>query len=151
MFATHPPPLPDDDLAPRHARRIVERTRRGGLERYEVSAYAKPGHRCAHNLNYWQFGDYLGIGAGAHGKLSFPHRIVRQVRWREPERYMGEALAGQRGVATSTKSRARSCRSSSCSTRCGCARASRWRRSASAPGCRQRHRRAAGRGRSRAA
>ena len=65
-----------------------------GLERYEVSAFARPGHRCVHNLNYWGFGDYLGIGAGAHGKLSFPHRIVRQQRGREPARYMEKALAG---------------------------------------------------------
>jgi coproporphyrinogen III oxidase-like Fe-S oxidoreductase len=60
-----------------------------------VSAYARPGHRCWHNLNYWQFGDYLGIGAGAHGKLSFPDRIVRQVRWRDPATYMDKALQGQ--------------------------------------------------------
>jgi len=66
-----------------------------GLGRYEVSAFARPGHRCGHNLNYWRFGDYLGIGAGAHGKLSFPHRVVRQVRWREPMSYMQQALAGQ--------------------------------------------------------
>ena len=52
------------------------------------------GHRCWHNLNYWQFGDYLGIGAGAHSKLSFPHRVVRQVRFREPRLYMDKALAG---------------------------------------------------------
>jgi coproporphyrinogen III oxidase-like Fe-S oxidoreductase len=65
-----------------------------GLERYEVSAFARPGHRCEHNLNYWQFGDYLGIGAGAHGKLSFPHRVIRQVRFRDPARYMQAALAG---------------------------------------------------------
>ena len=65
-----------------------------GLERYEVSAYAKPGHRCWHNFNYWSFGDYLGIGAGAHSKLSFPHRVVRQVRNREPRLYMDNALAG---------------------------------------------------------
>ncbi len=65
-----------------------------GMERYEVSAYAKPGHRCWHNLNYWQFGDYLGIGAGAHSKLSFAHRVVRQVRHREPRLYMQKALAG---------------------------------------------------------
>jgi len=66
-----------------------------GMERYEVSAYAKPGHRCWHNTNYWQFGDYLGIGAGAHSKLSFPHRVVRQVRFRDPRLYMDNALAGQ--------------------------------------------------------
>ena len=60
-----------------------------------MSAFARVGQRCRHNLNYWQFGDYLGLGAGAHGKLSFPHRVMRQVRWREPARYMDEALAGQ--------------------------------------------------------
>ena len=74
--------------------RIGEATAAAGLERYEVSAYAKPGHRCLHNLNFWQFGDYLGIGAGAHGKLTFPHRVVRQVRFRDPARYMAQALAG---------------------------------------------------------
>jgi oxygen-independent coproporphyrinogen-3 oxidase len=74
--------------------RITEMTTGAGLERYEVSAYARPEHRCWHNFNYWQFGDYLGIGAGAHGKLSFPHRVVRQVRNREPKLYMDNALAG---------------------------------------------------------
>ncbi|HET9645200.1 MAG TPA: oxygen-independent coproporphyrinogen III oxidase-like protein, partial [Burkholderiaceae bacterium] len=58
-------------------------------------AFARSGHRCVHNLNYWQFGDYLGIGAGAHSKLSFAHRIVRQVRWREPEMYMQKAAVGE--------------------------------------------------------
>src|SRR3989344_5960962 len=57
--------------------------------------YARPGHHCEHNLNYWQFGDYLGIGAGAHSKISFPERIVRQVRWREPGTYMDKAVQGQ--------------------------------------------------------
>jgi coproporphyrinogen III oxidase-like Fe-S oxidoreductase len=75
--------------------RIAARTAAMGLQRYEVSAFARPGHRCTHNLNYWQFGDYLGIGAGAHGKLSFPDRIVRQVRWREPAMYIERALAGK--------------------------------------------------------
>jgi coproporphyrinogen III oxidase-like Fe-S oxidoreductase len=65
------------------------------LQRYEVSAFAREGHRCRHNLNYWQFGDYLGLGAGAHGKLSFLDRIVRQVRWRDPATYMRQARAGQ--------------------------------------------------------
>jgi oxygen-independent coproporphyrinogen-3 oxidase len=74
--------------------RITEMTQAAGLQRYEVSAYAKPAHACRHNLNYWEFGDYLGIGAGAHGKLSFAHRVVRQVRWREPRLYMERALAG---------------------------------------------------------
>ena len=65
-----------------------------------MSAYARPGHHCRHNINYWQFGDYLGIGAGAHSKLSFPHRVVRQVRFREPRLYMENALA-VRAVAQS--------------------------------------------------
>ena len=74
---------------------ITARTAAAGMARYEVSAFARPGHRCEHNLNYWQFGDYLGIGAGAHSKLSFPHRVVRQTRFREPAQYMAQALAGQ--------------------------------------------------------
>ena len=94
VFALHPPVLPDDDASAQMMDRVIELTAEAGLERYEVSAYARPGHRCAHNLNYWQFGDYLGIGAGAHGKLSFPHRVLRTVKWREPARYMAEALAG---------------------------------------------------------
>ena len=69
-------------------------TGEAGLARYEISAYAQPGHQCLHNTNYWQFGDYLGIGAGAHSKLSFAHRVVRQVRFREPRLYMDNALAG---------------------------------------------------------
>jgi len=73
--------------------RITERTHQQGMGRYEVSAYARPGHQCTHNVNYWQFGDYLGIGAGAHSKLSFAHRVVRQVRFREPALYMESAMA----------------------------------------------------------
>jgi oxygen-independent coproporphyrinogen-3 oxidase len=95
FFATHPPKVPDDDLASEMLDRISELTAAAGLQRYEVSAYARTGHQCTHNLNYWQFGDYLGIGAGAHSKLSYPHRVVRQVRWREPAAYMREALAGR--------------------------------------------------------
>ncbi|MBC7601971.1 MAG: oxygen-independent coproporphyrinogen III oxidase-like protein [Ramlibacter sp.] len=93
-FAKFPPRIPDDDLAYEMLDRITEVTAGAGMDRYEVSAYAKVGHRCWHNTNYWQFGDYLGIGAGAHSKLSFPHRIVRQVRFREPRLYMDNALAG---------------------------------------------------------
>ncbi|MFP5474993.1 MAG: radical SAM family heme chaperone HemW [Gammaproteobacteria bacterium] len=95
FFAKHPPVLPEDDIAYAMLDRITERTAAAGLARYEVSAYARQGHSCTHNLNYWQFGDYLGLGAGAHGKLSFAHRIVRQVRVRDPQRYMAQALAGQ--------------------------------------------------------
>ena len=95
-FALKPPPgLPDDDLASDMLDAIVARTQAVGLQRYEVSAFAQAGHRCRHNLNYWQFGDYLGIGAGAHGKLSYPHRVIRQVRWRDPKTYTEQALAGQ--------------------------------------------------------
>lgn len=94
FFAKHPPVLPEDDVAYGMLDQITEATGRAGLERYEVSAYARPRHRCVHNLNYWQFGDYLGIGAGAHSKLSFAHRVVRQVRLREPGLYMAQALAG---------------------------------------------------------
>lgn len=94
FFAKHPPALPDEDVAWDMLDHITARSGAAGLERYEVSAYARAGHRCTHNQNYWQFGDYLGIGAGAHGKLSFAHRIVRQVRHRLPELYMTHALAG---------------------------------------------------------
>jgi oxygen-independent coproporphyrinogen-3 oxidase len=94
-FAKFPPVTPPEDLAYAMLDRITEMTAATGLERYEVSAYAKPGHRCWHNWNYWTFGDYLGIGAGAHSKLSFPHRVVRQVRYREPRLYMDNALAGE--------------------------------------------------------
>lgn len=94
-FAVEPPPIPDADLASEMLDLITARTGTMGLERYEVSAYARANHRCTHNQNYWQFGDYLGIGAGAHSKLSFPHRVLRQVRWREPAAYQREALAGQ--------------------------------------------------------
>lgn len=94
-FATQPPKgLPDEDTAFDMLDHLIERTTAAGLQRYEVSAYARPGHQCAHNLNYWQFGDYLGIGAGAHSKISFPDRIVRQVRWREPAAYMDKAAQG---------------------------------------------------------
>jgi oxygen-independent coproporphyrinogen-3 oxidase len=100
VFAKYPPRLPEEDVAWDMLDRITELTGQAGLERYEVSAYARAGHRCAHNLNYWRFGDYLGLGAGAHGKLSFAHRVLRQVRHRLPERYMQQALAGD-AVASS--------------------------------------------------
>ena len=95
MFAKHPPVLPADDDAYAMMDLISDMTASHGLQRYEVSAYAKPGHRCWHNLNYWQFGDYLGIGAGAHSKLSFAHRITRQVRYREPQLYLAQAMKGE--------------------------------------------------------
>jgi oxygen-independent coproporphyrinogen-3 oxidase len=94
VFAKYPPVLPEDDTAYAMMDRITEMTAANGLARYEVSAYAKRDHACWHNLNYWQFGDYLGIGAGAHSKLTFAHRVVRQVRFREPQKYMEQALHG---------------------------------------------------------
>jgi putative oxygen-independent coproporphyrinogen III oxidase len=99
VFAKFPPVVPEDDDAYAMLDRITELTGEQGLERYEVSAYARRGHRSRHNQNYWQFGDYLGIGAGAHSKLSFAHRVVRQVRAREPRLYMDKALAGDAVVS----------------------------------------------------
>ena len=95
FFARHPPKLPDEDTAYDMLDLITDMTGAAGLERYEVSAYAASGQRCFHNLNYWNFGDYLGLGAGAHSKLSFAHRVVRQVRFREPRLYMETALTGR--------------------------------------------------------
>ncbi len=88
LFARFPPPLPDDDLCADMQLLIEASTAQAGLEHYEISAYAKPGHRAQHNLNYWSFGDYLGIGAGAHSKLSFHDRIVRQARLKNPRAYL---------------------------------------------------------------
>ena len=92
-FARFPPPLPDDDEAAAMQELVEARTAAAGLQQYEVSAYARAGHRCRHNLNYWEFGDYLGIGAGAHGKISSHERILRQARLRHPQRYMDAALS----------------------------------------------------------
>jgi oxygen-independent coproporphyrinogen-3 oxidase len=95
VFAKYPPPLPDDDAAAAIHEWIEQRLAAADYEHYEVSAYARRGHRCRHNVNYWQFGDYLGIGAGAHGKLSFPHRVLRQVRFRQPASYLDNAQQGR--------------------------------------------------------
>jgi len=94
LFAKHPPQLPDDDTAAQMQERIEQATAEAGLAHYEISAYARRGHRARHNLNYWEFGDYLGIGAGAHGKLSFHDRILRQARYRHPQRYVEQAMRG---------------------------------------------------------
>ncbi len=69
-----------------------------GYERYEVSAYAQPHRQSKHNLNYWRFGDYLGIGAGAHTKLSFPNRVLRQVRYKHPTTFIEQAKARHGGA-----------------------------------------------------
>lgn len=95
VFAKYPPELlPDDDLSADMQDLIAEMTAGAGYGHYEVSAYAKPGHRARHNLNYWKFGDYLGIGAGAHSKLSFPHRVLRQARFKQPNSYIDAAKRG---------------------------------------------------------
>jgi oxygen-independent coproporphyrinogen-3 oxidase len=93
-FAKYPPQIPDDDLSAEMQDLIQSRMSDAGYLNYEVSAYAKPGHESRHNQNYWTFGDYLGIGAGAHSKLSFPHRVVRQMRYKQPKAYMDNALQG---------------------------------------------------------
>ena len=94
LFAKHEPAgLPPEDQAYDMLDLITDHTAKQGLQRYEVSAFAKEGHRCWHNTNYWQFGDYMGVGAGAHSKLSFAHRICRMVRHREPGLYMQKAMA----------------------------------------------------------
>ena len=90
LFAAAPPTQPADDVVEDMLSRSLRELGEAGLEQYEVSGYAKPGRRCAHNLNYWQFGDYLGIGAGAHGKITdaASGRIWRTQQWREPRRYL---------------------------------------------------------------
>jgi len=94
-FAANPPPLPDDDHAWAMQEACEARLATAGYGQYEISAYAQPGRRCAHNLNYWQFGDYLGIGAGAHGKLSdtASNQVHRRWKTRHPRAYM-EAASG---------------------------------------------------------
>lgn len=95
VFAKYPPAhLPDDDASAAMQEMIETMTGAAGYGHYEVSAYARPGMQSRHNLNYWRFGDYLGIGAGAHSKLSFPHRILRQVRHRQPASYLERVASG---------------------------------------------------------
>jgi len=94
LFAKYPPRLPDEEMAEAIEGAIAAAVALGGWQRYEVSAYALPGRESRHNLNYWNFGDYLGIGAGAHGKLSFPDRIVRQTRIRNPDLYLERHAGG---------------------------------------------------------
>lgn len=95
LFAKYPPSLPDDDASAEMQEEITALMLDAGYQHYEVSAYAKVNHQARHNLNYWQFGDYLGIGAGAHSKLSFPHRVVREMRYKNPKAYMEAVLEGR--------------------------------------------------------
>jgi oxygen-independent coproporphyrinogen-3 oxidase len=95
-FHRNPPPLPAEAAAARMHEQGIGALAAAGLERYEVSAFARPPARCRHNLNYWRFGDYLGIGAGAHGKITraAPAAVTRSVKQRHPARYLAAALAG---------------------------------------------------------
>jgi len=93
-FHRYPPPLPDDDTAAEMQEAVEQTLAAAGYEHYETSAFAQPGRQARHNVNYWRFGDYLGIGAGAHSKLSFAGRIVRQMRYKQPAQYMESAAAG---------------------------------------------------------
>jgi oxygen-independent coproporphyrinogen-3 oxidase len=98
VFGGRPPPgLPDEDLSFRMQQQCQAELAAAGYVQYEVSAYAREGARCAHNLNYWSFGDYLGVGAGAHGKLTHRARglITRSVREREPRRYLARGCRGE--------------------------------------------------------
>jgi len=94
LFHRHPPPLPDDETAADIEDAMCAALDRAGYVHYETSAHAKPGYECRHNVNYWRFGDYLGIGAGAHSKLSFADRIVRQLRFKQPKQYLERVASG---------------------------------------------------------
>jgi oxygen-independent coproporphyrinogen-3 oxidase len=94
VFAKYPPQLPDDDASADMQDMIAALTAQAGFQHYEVSAYAQPGRQARHNLNYWQFGDYLGVGAGAHSKISFPHRVLRQARFKQPSSFIEAAQKG---------------------------------------------------------
>lgn len=103
QFATKPPlGLPDNDLCYIMQDQLINLLKQRGFQRYETSAFAHNGDYCAHNLNYWQFGDYLGIGAGAHSKLSFHDKIIRQVRQKHPTTYMKNVLTSSHIVEDKT-------------------------------------------------
>ncbi|MGG4603790.1 radical SAM family heme chaperone HemW [Paenalcaligenes sp. Me131] len=91
VFAKYPPALPDEDQSAVMQDAMIQTVQEHGFEQYEISAYSKPGRRSRHNMNYWEFGDYLGIGPGAHSKLSFPDRIVRRAVLRNPQSWMEAA------------------------------------------------------------
>ena len=104
LFHRHPPQLPDEDLAAEIQDQGERLLAEHGYRRYEVSAYARPGRHCVHNHHYWQFGDYLGIGPGAHGKLTLADgRVHRRWKRRQPAAYLeglgsGRFLGGSRGL-----------------------------------------------------
>jgi oxygen-independent coproporphyrinogen-3 oxidase len=91
VFYSKPPPLPAHDLCADMQLAVEDAAAEAGFEHYETSAFARPGRQCRHNLNYWEFGDYLGLGAGAHGKLSFPDHVTRHERVKQPREYLAQA------------------------------------------------------------
>ena len=95
LFHNNPPALPDDDASADMQQNIEALLAEKGYQHYETSAFAKDKRRSRHNLNYWKFGDYLGLGAGAHSKLSFPDRVIRQMRYKQPKAYMEQVMQGQ--------------------------------------------------------
>ena len=97
QFAARPPALPDETTCWQIRSLFEETAISAGYEQYEVSAFARPGSHCSHNLNYWSFGDYLGIGAGAHGKVTGPNGIGRYAHEKHPSRYRAMVKAGQSG------------------------------------------------------
>ena len=92
-FYLQPPKLPDEDTAADMQIMIECVLAERGYQHYETSAFSQPGKACVHNMNYWQYGDYLGIGAGAHSKISFREKIIRQMRHKHPRRYLEQAMA----------------------------------------------------------
>ena len=124
VFHARPPQLPDEDVAWQMQTAGQKLLDEAGFDQYEVSAYARPGKRCRHNMNYWLFGDYLGLGAGAHGKLSFalPQRILRTTKPKQPREYQEQMQTRTQGVAgepggpigRARSLRPRTCRSNSC-------------------------------------
>ncbi len=94
LFHRYPPALPDDDTSSEMQQRIEQLLDEHGYQHYETSAFAQPKKQSRHNLNYWQFGDYLGIGAGAHSKLSFPGKVLRQARYKQPQAYLEQVAQG---------------------------------------------------------
>jgi putative oxygen-independent coproporphyrinogen III oxidase len=105
LFHRHPPPLPDEETAADIEDAVLGMLAEAGYAHYETSAHAKSGHACRHNVNYWRFGDYLGIGAGAHSKLSFPDRVVRELRFKQPKQYLEQAARGEAVQQSSNVSR----------------------------------------------
>ncbi len=94
-FHRYPPPLPDHDISADMQQMVEETLGARGFDHYETSAFALPGLQCRHNLNYWRFGDYVGVGAGAHGKISFPDRVVRELRAKHPREYLDAVAQGR--------------------------------------------------------